>query len=160
MKSEPSLALVTVTLASEWVSTKRKRNIHQRQLHSNIDILNTWNAGGNTDLPPIAQASRSRDCSYKAGGESVSIELELAEGYNQWRQMQRNQKNYSHHDKLQRTEMNGRTFIILFPNPLLNFDSCKLDGTADEGLRDEGVDDKFCHQTSRAFKVRCPHASH
>jgi uncharacterized protein (DUF362 family) len=45
------------------------------------DALNTWNAGGNTDLPPIAQASRSNDCSYKAGGASVSAELELVEGY-------------------------------------------------------------------------------
>jgi hypothetical protein len=61
---------------------REKTNASTTVTLENIDILNTWNAGGNTDLPPIAQASRSKDCSYKAGGESVSAELELAEGYN------------------------------------------------------------------------------
>ena len=30
--------------------------------------------------PPIAHASRSRDCSYNEGAESVSEELEATEG--------------------------------------------------------------------------------
>ena len=57
--------------------------------HLNINVASgakkagkygTWNAGGRIARPPIAQASRSRDCSYKEGAESVSEELEATEG--------------------------------------------------------------------------------
>jgi hypothetical protein len=53
---------------------QRKRQIAKEQL------VITWKAGGNTTLPPSAHASLSKDCSYSAGGDSVSDELELAEG--------------------------------------------------------------------------------
>jgi hypothetical protein len=43
-------------------------------------LYRTWNAGGKIARPPIAHASRSRDCSYNEGAESVSEELEATEG--------------------------------------------------------------------------------
>lgn len=42
-----------------------------------VRISVTWNEGGRITLPPIAQASLSKLCSYRAGGESFSAALDV-----------------------------------------------------------------------------------
>lgn len=83
------------------VVAKRYNTIWKKRWYMRKNMELTWNAGGKTGRPPIAHARRSRDCSYNAGGESVSEEFEPDEGCNETcvRLIERkvyNERNYSH----------------------------------------------------------------